>query len=456
MNIGNMEKDPLDLKKGGWFSLDPNIKQVRLEEYKSITPEYWDERIKSVIHSLLIVTSPEKWKEEWLKTRDNIIKQGEFLSFPVPLEHLDMTYASMSGEIREQIIPKFQSGMSFKDLMSREFPAARFVLDPYFEANAVNMVSAPPNTWKSWLFFSLAASIAAGSELFDHFKTEQHKVMVVNEEDSFRSVQDRFKLLDITNTSLPIFFHVAQGLKINSSFVENIVEEMKEKETDVLLLDSLRSMHDAEENDSTEMQVILDHLKEIARQEITVIFTHHHRKRHPLDKQQSADSSRGSSAINAAISGHISLDEEKRENGLYLVIHHLKSKVTTKIEPVEIKVSKGDLTGTMTFDYAGTFKSSNKKIETAIKIIIDNLKVGGWMSVNDFVALEIAGDSIIRAALRDLKRSGKAITITRAEAKIKNIEIEGEGRANELLYSWSEGKNNELDVFETELSTPKD
>lgn len=414
-----------------------------------------DSAMASLVGKFTRVLDPKKWIVEIPSLMAAVNN-----TYKPPLTQADLTriYDSITkkelwrgqGNLDpKQFIPSF----SFFELMTKEYPAPQFVLDPYFETNAVNMVSAPPNTWKSWLFFALAGSIASGDELFNHFKTEQHSVMIVNEEDSPRSIQDRFKLLDITNKDLPIYFHVAQGLKIDKAFVDNIVKEMKDNKIDVLLLDSLRSMHSAVENDSTEMQIVLDHLKEISRQNITVIFTHHHRKRHPLDKQQSADASRGSSAINAAISGHISLDEENRENGIFMIIHHLKSKVSSKLEPVEIKISKTDGTGIMVFDYQGTFKSSNMKIENAKEAIIKNLQEGGWMSVTDFIELEIAGDSIIRAALRDLKKSGIATTMTRAEARKQGVAIEGEGRANELVYSWCEGKNNELDKFANDLNT---
>ena len=433
-----------------FVSNSEHISNARQEQYKNLAPDKWKEIVKSVIYGMLVLTDPNKWASSWVETYQNLIKQNELVSFPVPLEDIEMMYQTMAGEMRETIPKRL---MSLGDLLSTEYPAARFILDPYFEANAVNMVSAPPNTWKSWLFFSLASSVASGSQLWDHFDTEQHKVMIVNEEDSPRSVQDRFKMLGITNKELPIYFHIAQGLKIDKKFVENIVKEMQENGIDVLMLDSLRSMHEAEENDSTAMQVILDHLKTIARNNITVVFTHHHRKRNALEKNQSADASRGSSAINAAISGHISLDEEKRDNGTFLILHHLKSKVSAKLDPVEIKISKADLTGMMTFEYQGTFKSSNKKIEQSKEAIINQIKTGGWMTVNDFVAMEIASDSIIRTAFRELKRAGVVMTMTRAEAKAKSIEVSGEGRANELIYHWCEGEDNGLDVYHKDLIT---
>jgi hypothetical protein len=316
------------------------------------------------------------------------------------------------------------------------------------------MVSAPPNNWKSWFMFALGAAIAGGDDLFGHFKTEQHGVMIVNEEDSFRSVQDRFKLLDITNKKLPLQFHVAQGLKIDEDFVTNIVKEMQDKKCDVLMLDSLRSLHEADENDSTQMQKILDFLKEIARNSITVVFTHHHRKKNPFEKESTAESSRGSSAISAAISGHVSLDEEKRDGGTFLIVRHLKSKVTTKIEPVEIKITKGDLTGIMSFEYQGRFKSSEKKIEQAKIKILEIQKDGDWRTTNDYIELGIASKNVVRAALNELCKSGLTKSLTRTTAISQGIEVSGEGRANEFVYAKCEPKDDPLNDFIDPNSVP--
>jgi hypothetical protein len=437
------------------YSSESNKHKKLTEIVNLIEGEGRDSAMTSFVGTLAMSINPNRWLEEIPKTMTAV---NNTYKPPLSKEDLIKIYNSITKKElkrRESKVEqkKYVSSITFNDLMTQEYPAARFILNPYFETNAVNMVSAPPNTWKSWLVFLLAGSIAHGDRLWEQFETEQSSVMIVNEEDSPRSVQDRFKLLNITNKALPIFFHIAQGLKIDKIFVDNIIKEMKEKGCKVLMLDSLRSMHDAEENDSTEMQGILDYLKEIARNEITVIFTHHHRKRHPLDKSQSADASRGSSAINAAISGHISLDEEKRENGTFLIVHHLKSKVAAKIDPVEVKISRTDLTGVMSFEYQGKFRSSSKKIEISKEAIIKNLKEGSWMTVNDFIELEIASDSIIRTALRELKKAGVAMTMTRADAKVKNIEVNGEGRANELIYAWCEGKENELDTLASDLQT---
>ena len=82
--------------------------------------------------------------------------------------------------------------------------------------------------------------------------------MIVNEEDSEREVQDRFRALGLKDKQLPVWFRIMQGATLTSSFVKRLVEEAKAREVGTIIFDSLRAMHDAEENDSTEMQKVLN------------------------------------------------------------------------------------------------------------------------------------------------------------------------------------------------------
>jgi hypothetical protein len=414
-----------------------------------------DNAMTVFIGGLLHSRHPDTWESEVWPMIEAV--NATYLP-PLSEKDLQRIYKSITtkelASKQSKTAPKpFEPSFTLSTLLTTEYPPARFILDPYFEMDAVNMISAPPNSWKSWFIFLLATAVAEGSELFNHFKTSQAKVMIVNEEDSPRSIQDRFRVLGITNKDLPIHFHVAQGLKIDPTFVTNIVKEMQATGCTVLFLDSLRSMHEAEENDSTEMQEILDHLKAIARNNITIVFTHHHRKKNPFEKESTSESARGSSAISAAISGHISLDEEVRDGGTFLIVRHLKSKVTSKIEPVEIKISKMPLTNTMDFEYQGKFKSSEKKIEQSKEKIIELVKDGEWRTVNDFIEIVAASKNIIRAALNELCKAGLVKALTRGEAVKQGIEVSGTGRANENVYAECSGKDNELDSFAEEATS---
>lgn len=339
-----------------------------------------------------------------------------------------------------------QSSLSFNELMSQTFPKARYTIEPFFEAGTVNMVSAPPNSWKSWLLFLCAVNISQGTELFGKFPTEQSKVMIINEEDSFRAIQDRFNILGVKEKDLPIFFRVANGSKLESKFIDKLILELKEKQIGVVMFDSLRSMHEADENDSTTMQIILDQLKRISREGITVIFTHHHRKKGMFEKGSTAESSRGSSAINAAISGHISLDEEDREIGLYLVIRHLKSKAGEKLQPFELKITKKE--NKVEFIYDGEFKQAEKKIKQTKDQIMALVANGKWKNKKDFNDNINVGKNILIQALQSLKNDGILLSISRKEAISKSIPVSAKGHVGELYYS--------LNTESSELITQSD
>ncbi len=386
--------------------------------------------------------------------QDSIFKITYFITeyFKIQKKHLSfetlqdynklLSFSFTDTELRDLYVktienlkaPEFNASLSFAELMAQEFPKARFTIEPFFEQGTVNMVSAPPNTWKSWLLFLCASHIAGGTELLGKFPTEESRVMIVNEEDSFRSIQDRFKILGITNTELPIYFRVANGSKLESKFINKLLEELQEKQIKVVIFDSLRSMHEADENDSTAMQKILDQMKKLSREGITVIFTHHHRKKGMFEKQSSAESSRGSSAINAAISGHISLDEEERENGLFLVIRHLKSKAGEKLPAFEVKIVKDQIGGRVEFVYDGEFKQAEKKIMQAKDEILAILNDGKWKNMKEFENIEV-GKSVVRQAFQALKNDGMILSISRMEAIKKSIPVSAKGNARELYYS---------------------
>lgn len=365
-----------------------------------------------------------------------------------------------SNQHRDVILPEeelkalfnkvfIQKTISFKSLMEQEFPPARYVIEPFFEVGAVNMLSAPPNNWKSWFLFYFASCIAGGNPVFGKFPTEKAGILIVNEEDSHRSVQDRFKILKITDPTLEIYFRIASGAKLTKKFIEEIILECKEKNLTMVMFDSLRSMHEADENDSTTMQGVMDLLKILAREGITVLFTHHNRKKSLFNKGDDAEASRGSSAINAAVSGYISLEEEERETGKFVVVRHLKSKVGEKLPSFEIKVIKEE--NTIEFNYEGEFKSGEKKLHTSKQAIMAYIKPGDLKSVNDIYALEIAGKNIARTAMNALVTEGVLITMTRKQAREKGLDNSIGGNPKEKLYSLpteeSEAVQQEFDDF---------
>ena len=158
-----------------------------------------------------------------------------------------------------------------------------------------------------------------------------------------------------------------------------------------------------------------------------------------FSKGDDAEASRGSSAINAAISGHISLEEEERDTGKVLIVRHLKSKAGEKLPAFEIKIVKNE-DSTLSFQYEGEFKSGERKFVQAKDSIMHYLDSNvGWKSANDMMKIGIASKNIVRSALKDLESVGKIKSMTRKEARDKKIDISSDGTSpRELFYRLSE------------------
>lgn len=438
----------LSKKKEGQLSKKSLPELMGLEE-----GEGRNNAMAALIGKLLRNTPIAKWDEEvWVSAQ--VVNQS--YNPPLSIQELSSIYQSITkiertrrqgGESKvESLERQYVPAMSHGDLMNKEFPSARYTIEPFFEQASMNMVSAPPNTWKSWLLFLFANNIARGTAVFGEFKTEKTNVMIVNEEDPARLIQDRLRLLGVTDSTLGIYYRIAQGSKLTVDYVESLIAEAKEKAVGVIMFDSLRAIHVAEENDSTAMQEVMDLFKKIVREDITVIFTHHHRKRAMMGKNDDAESSRGSTAINAAVGGHISLDEKKNgdDNSKMLVIKHLKSKVGEKLAPIDIGIEIGPV---INFTYLGKHEEKSQVENEARIRILEEL--GGrkeMLSRKDFISLKIAGQTTIKNVLKLLVAEGSVMAISRKEAQKQGVVTLSEGKANEWLYSLSIGGDSITDV----------
>jgi RecA-family ATPase len=410
-----------------------------------------DNALTSFCGTLAHSLSPDRWSTEIPPAMKAI---NDTYKPPLPMKDLERIYKSITEkELKGRTsIPLSTKLISLSELMNKEFPEVNFAIEPFFERGTLNMLSAPPNTWKSWLLFYFAVKTAKGDKIFDNFKTEKSKILIVNEEDPARLIQDRFRILGVKKENLDIYLHIMEGMKINQQTVDLLLKEIKEKKIDVLIFDSLRAIHDANENDSQEMQKVMDFMKQFVRVGITIIFTHHNRKKTIGDKGDNAELSRGSTAINAAIAGHLSLEEEKREGVTFLVMRHLKSKAGPKHDPVEIEIVN-DEEDKIEFVYKGQFKENENRARQAKELIYTILSqdTNTLKSIKDFKKLKVASESNIREGLAMLKKDKLIKHITRKKAEEDKLIPVSKGKANELLYRLV--KKDEFDELVDELST---
>lgn len=360
-------------------------------------------------------------------------------SIPMDQQSLKTIFEPLVAKITTDRITEIhnQPRKTLAQLLTQSYPETKFIIDPFFERGTLNMISAPPNTWKSWMFFLMASHIAEGTAFLGKYATEKTKVLIVNEEDTERLVAERFGLLGITNQNLDIYFRIAHGAKIDATYCRSLIEECKKDGIEVVMFDSLRSMHDQDENSSTAMQPILDHMKMMTREGITVIFTHHHKKKNMLDRGDTSESSRGSSAINAAIFGHISLEEEIKETGTYLIFRHLKSKTTAKLAPFQVRI---DTENGIKFITEGEYDTEATVAERSKEKVYTYLREQGhhkWTSAREIIRAEVASEKYTRLALRGMLTTGIILGRTKLELEEAYPGRTFVGAANAKFYQMS-------------------
>jgi len=316
-----------------------------------------------------------------------------------------------------------QRSLSLKELLALDLPAAKWTVESLIGSGAITMVSALWGQRKSWLCQHIALCVAGGSQVFGRFAVEKTGVMIVNEEDGLQQLQERMRLLEPQSEELPVYFRVGQDFKLERTAVAALITEMKERGVGLVIFDSLRAIHGARENDSDEMQGVMNLLKPIVREGIAVVFTHHSRK--PAQGQQAGDQNgaetRGSGAINAAVYGHLEVRKARDGGGEYVVVTQPKNKGQEQVAPFKVRVEK-TVGGGLSFTYAGAHAAENPNDKVDATVLGFLSGAGRWMAVKEICAQRLAGEGAVRDALRRLVGTG------RVETK-ENKDLVGEGEA---------------------------
>jgi RecA-family ATPase len=287
-----------------------------------------------------------------------------------------------------------------------------------------------------------------GEKWLGKYQAQQNKVWIINEEDSERNVSSRLEILGYKGQDLPLMVSAMKGFSAeNPKMVKALLAKCKEQGVGVIMFDTLRAIHHGNENDSAVMQIVLDNLKMFSREGITVVFNHHHKKSAKDEKSKVPDSEmqRGSSAISAAVSGHISLEEEQREDGTFIILKHLKSKVTEKDAPIQILINKKykeepddkgkRIVESIKFEvqgeYIGVVYAVEKAKEEVLKVLKDRAE--RWVSKKELNELCACGKSNLDKSLAILLDNNLMHKSTR---KNLGVNIAGKGAMNELFFTY--------------------
>lgn len=248
-------------------------------------------------------------------------------------------------------------------LMAKEFPEQMYLVDRLVPDAGFTIFSGAPRSYKTFALLHLAQSVASGKPFLNQFPTQQTGVLLIDEENGERLLQQRMRLMGIAE-DLPIFYTPIMGFVLSDENVETVIEKCYEHEIGLVIIDSLIRVHSAEENSAKEMAAVSRQLRKFTESGIAVIVTQHNRKQGAFNGG-AGNEMRGSSEILAAADGHIGMS---RKDKFYIRFDQTKQRYALELEPFEVKINADETS--FAFEFIGFLKPHADKDEILREAVI--------------------------------------------------------------------------------------
>ena len=200
----------------------------------------------------------------------------------------------------EELPPRFKLETAAQ-LLSKPEPQLAWLIENIWVDKSRGLIAGNPGVGKTWLALDMLISVASGQLCLGKYAVKQGPVLLVEEEASELNLSRRLHCLararglkdsDLQN----LFLLTRQYAKIPKDMKE-IYSLVVENDVRLVVFDSLRRFHSAEDNSSSEMQAVLDSFGRLnTMSEASVILIHHLAKGgRETDKRPIFERLRGSS-----------------------------------------------------------------------------------------------------------------------------------------------------------------
>lgn len=226
------------------------------------------------------------------------------------------------------------------ELVSQTAPLAWIVEGLFLEAGA-GILGGAPKSCKSFFALDLCVAIASGTACAGRFRTlNQGPVVLLCAEDPHAVISARLQALARSRgrslEDLPLEVIVEPAVQLPDG-LQRLAATLAVFSPRLLLLDPLIRLHRADENSASEMSVILDGLRKLARSSKTAILLVHHARKAAAGN--AGTGLRGSSDLHAFGDSNLYLRRLSQDSVLELKIEH---RAAAAPAPVRLKLKVDD------------------------------------------------------------------------------------------------------------------
>jgi RecA-family ATPase len=241
-------------------------------------------------------------------------------------------------------MPESSKIVSALEYLALPSSPATWLIDPLLPSGGAMLMYGDPKVGKSFAALQLVEAVTTGTEWLG-FKTRKGKVVYLQLDTPRNVWQDRINTLYLKNAITDLSFPCADRESMNTwpfdilnpEHLISLRDELKRLGPDLVIIDTLRESHSADENDSTEMQAAIAALV-AATQPAAMCLISHARKPGQDDNFSLMNDNRGSSYVvgrmdaivrftpkSVRVSGRSieehSMELERQDSGFWLPIH---------------------------------------------------------------------------------------------------------------------------------------
>lgn len=315
-------------------------------------------------------------------------------------------------KLKEETKFKIQSGdltewniVDGNKLPKLDIPESQFIVEDLIP-EGISVLAGNPSSCKTFLLLEIARCVSSNKDLFGKFPTKETRCLFLDEESPLNEIKRRWSKYDVPPCVLTDFLSLS-GFRIDNPMArESLLKVCKEKGYKLLIMDSLRDIHQYEENNSLQVQNLINHFKEFQKEGISLLISHHLRKEVPFGSKEPSQILRGSSALLGGIDCLISLNTIKRSDNLFeLFVSQSKLRQGRPIS--DFRVDLIEENEKMRFEFISDIESEMKKLEktkTAIRELLQSGEKYQSEIVDALIPYGFAPRTIHRA-IKELKEN---------------------------------------------------
>lgn len=185
-------------------------------------------------------------------------------------------------------------------LLAKPDPKLEWLIDNIWVDKSRGLIAGNPGVGKTWIALDMLISVASGQLCLGKYPTKQGNVLLVEEEASEFNLSRRLHAMararGLKDTDLSNLFHLTrQFAKMPADSLE-LFHLIMDNDIRLVVFDSLRRFHNADENSSSEMQPVLDAFARLnAATEASIVLIHHLSKSNEVSNKPLFERLRGSS-----------------------------------------------------------------------------------------------------------------------------------------------------------------